>query len=135
MLPIFVQELPARLAPNAWPYFPEYAGIGAANGWVPSEVYSLFVTVFTLEVLGVTANDLTDKLSSLFVIKGHCCNKKDVGLIAHEVQEIYPFLVNGIKNDPNTNQSINYIGLIGILIKEVQELKKRVSNLEWLLKL
>jgi hypothetical protein len=57
-------------------------------------------------------------------------NKKDIGLIAHEVQEIYPFLVNGIKDDPDMNQSVNYIGFISILIKEVQDLKKRVSMLE-----
>jgi len=27
-------------------------------------------------------------------------------------------------------QSLNYIGLIGVLVKEIQELKKRVSILE-----
>ena len=56
-------------------------------------------------------------------------NKKDLGILAHELQEIYPFLVTGTK-DSDEYQSINYIGLIGILIKEIQELKKRVSFLE-----
>jgi len=56
-------------------------------------------------------------------------NKQDIGLIAHELQEIYPFLVNGEKDGPET-QSINYNGLIGLLIKEIQELKKEIKLLQ-----
>ena len=56
-------------------------------------------------------------------------NKNDVGFIAHEVQEIFPFLVNGEK-DGRENQSMNYIGLISILIKEVKELKIQHSILK-----
>jgi hypothetical protein len=56
-------------------------------------------------------------------------NKQDIGLIAHELQEHYPFLVNGEKDGPTT-QSVNYIGLIGMLIHEIQQLKIRVSTLE-----
>ena len=55
--------------------------------------------------------------------------KQDIGFIAHEVQDIFPFLVNGEK-DGEEIQSLNYIGLIGILTKELQELKKRVKELE-----
>jgi hypothetical protein len=62
-------------------------------------------------------------------------NKKtgiqDIGLIAHELQDIYPFLVRGEK-DGSEMQSINYIGLIGILIKEIQDLKKEVATLSTL---
>jgi hypothetical protein len=52
-----------------------------------------------------------------------------IGLIAHELQPYYPFLVTGTK-DGNNTQSINYTGLIGVLIKEIQELKQRVAKLE-----
>jgi hypothetical protein len=59
--------------------------------------------------------------------------KKDkttaIGLIAHEVQPYFPFLVANEKDGEQT-QSVNYIGLIGVLIKEVQVLKARVSSLE-----
>jgi hypothetical protein len=55
--------------------------------------------------------------------------KQDIGLIAHELQEHYPFLVNGEK-DGEDMQSVNYIGLIGILIKEIQDLKVKVKHLE-----
>jgi hypothetical protein len=55
--------------------------------------------------------------------------KKDMGFIAHELQDILPFLVTGEKDGPN-NQSINYLGLIPLLVKEIQELKERVKILE-----
>ena len=56
-------------------------------------------------------------------------NKQDMGFLAHEVQEIYPFLVEGEK-DGDTTQSLNYQGLIAVLVKEIQDLKKRVAILE-----
>ena len=55
--------------------------------------------------------------------------KQNIGVIAHELQEIYPILVEGEK-DGDEYQSVNYIGLIGILIKEIKELKIRINNLE-----
>ena len=56
-------------------------------------------------------------------------NKQDVGLIAHELQEYYPELVSGVKDGPEI-QTINYIGLIPILIKEIKDLKNKFLNLE-----
>jgi hypothetical protein len=56
-------------------------------------------------------------------------NNQDIGLIAHELQEQYPFLVSGEK-DGIEKQSVNYTGIIGILINEIKSLKKRVSILE-----
>ena len=55
--------------------------------------------------------------------------KQDIGFIAHEVQEVFPCLVTG-KKDGEQTQSLNYLGLIGVLVKEIQELKKRVAILE-----
>lgn len=54
---------------------------------------------------------------------------QDIGFIAHEVQEEFPYLVSGEK-DGEQMQSLNYTGLIGVLVKEIQELKKRVHILE-----
>ena len=55
--------------------------------------------------------------------------KESIGLIAHELQEYYPFLVEGEKDGPNI-QRVNYIGLIGVLIREVQDLKREVKELK-----
>jgi hypothetical protein len=57
-------------------------------------------------------------------------NKRDIGLIAHELEEIYTELVEGVKDDENIFQSINYLGLIPILINEIKELKKNHIKLE-----
>jgi len=56
-------------------------------------------------------------------------NHQDIGLIAHEVQEYFPYLVNGDK-DGQQYQSINYNAIIPILVKEIQDLKQRVRQLE-----
>ncbi|MDC1151608.1 tail fiber domain-containing protein [Pelagibacteraceae bacterium] len=55
--------------------------------------------------------------------------RQDFGVIAHEIQEQIPFLVTGEK-DGEHHQSVNYNGLIGLLLNEVQQLKKRVNELE-----
>ena len=55
-------------------------------------------------------------------------NREDIGLIAGEVQEHYPQLV---KNDHKGNAlGINYSKLTAILIKAVQDLSTRITNLE-----
>ena len=54
--------------------------------------------------------------------------KHDMGFVAHEVQEIFPFLVTGEK-DGKDMQSINYNGFIALLVKEVQDLKKENKDL------
>jgi hypothetical protein len=55
--------------------------------------------------------------------------KQGIGFIAHEIQEHYPFLVTGVKDDTAALQTVDYIGLIGVLVKEIQELKKTVAGL------
>ena len=54
-------------------------------------------------------------------------HKPDIGLIAHELQLHFPQLVTGERDGTNI-QTINYIGLIPILIREIQQLKK--DNIE-----
>ena len=56
-------------------------------------------------------------------------DQSDMGLIAHELQEVYPFLVNGVKDGAN-HQSINYTSLIALLIKEMQEMKRKNARNE-----
>jgi hypothetical protein len=55
--------------------------------------------------------------------------KHEIGLLAHELQSHYPYLVNGEKDGENL-QSINYTGLIGLLIKEIQDAKKEIQELK-----
>jgi hypothetical protein len=54
--------------------------------------------------------------------------RQEYGFIAHEIQKHFPMLVTGEKDGP-MNQSINYTGVIPILVSEIQELKKMVKEL------
>lgn len=54
---------------------------------------------------------------------------EEIGFLAHEVQEVFPFLVNGEKDGENL-QTLNYIGLIGVLVKEIQDLKREMKQLK-----
>ena len=56
-------------------------------------------------------------------------NTKNLGVIAHELQELYPCLVSGQK-DGEEMQSVNYIGIIPLLISEVKSLKKIVKQIQ-----
>jgi hypothetical protein len=73
--------------------------------------------------------DEEDTISNLRPVKylNKQTNKNDFGLIAHELQLEYPDLVSGTK-DGTEYQSVNYTGLISILIKEIQDLKIITSN-------
>lgn len=51
-----------------------------------------------------------------------------VGVIAQEVEEILPELVS--TRSDNGNKSVNYNGLVGVLIEAVKELSSRVEHLE-----
>jgi hypothetical protein len=77
-----------------------------------------------IELLG---SDFT--VSKLVPVKYYnkLLRKDDVGFIAHEVQEIFPQFVDGEK-DGEDYQSVNYTGIIAILVKEIQQLKQ--ENLE-----
>ena len=81
--------------------------------------------------------DNIKKLDDTFTVKylnpvsytNNKLHKTDFGLIAHELQEHFPELVTGEKDSAEL-QTINYIGLIPILIKEIQKLNERVEKLE-----
>jgi hypothetical protein len=53
--------------------------------------------------------------------------RKDIGFIAHELQEHYPELVKGEK-DGDIMQSVDYNGILVLLINEVQRLKQDIKQ-------
>lgn len=55
-------------------------------------------------------------------------NKPSIGIIAQEIEKVLPQLVNE-RSDTGT-KSVNYNGLIGVLIEAVKELSQRVEELE-----
>jgi hypothetical protein len=53
--------------------------------------------------------------------------RNDIGFIAHELQEQYPDLVDGEKDGDNM-QSVDYTGILALLINEVQRLKADIKH-------
>jgi len=115
--------------------------LSGTNNWLGPNTFTQTVTALAFNVtsdyrikddvnsLHVRPDEFTvDKLRPVTYYNNQT-KKHDIGLIAHELQEEYPFLVNGEKDGENY-QSVNYIGIIGILIKEIQELKSRIALLE-----
>jgi hypothetical protein len=76
-----------------------------------------------------TTNNYTIDFLEPYQYHNKLSNQINIGLIAHEVQEEMPFLVSGNKDDPEY-QSINYIGLIPLLIHELKQLKRRYDKIE-----
>ena len=53
-------------------------------------------------------------------------NKKpSIGVIAQEVEKVFPSLVKTAEN-----KSVNYNGLVGVLIEAIKELKKQIEELK-----
>jgi|LauGreDrversion4_2_1035121.scaffolds.fasta_scaffold53024_2 hypothetical protein len=112
-------------------------GIGKTNPTVALDVSgnvnaTAYNTTSDYRIKGnATRLDETYSLDKLIPVTYTNLNsgKQDIGLIAHELQEVYPFLVTGEK-DGTELQTVNYTGLIGVLIKEIQVLSSKVSNLE-----
>jgi hypothetical protein len=63
-----------------------------------------------------------------FIISQEENNKNQIGLIAQEVEQVYPELVylNGIKN----YKSVRYAEIVSVLIEAVKELKQENENLK-----
>ena len=55
-------------------------------------------------------------------------DRKSLGVIAQEVEELFPELISE-RTDTGT-KSVNYNGLVGVLIEAVKELSARVDELE-----
>lgn len=71
---------------------------------------------------------VVDKLKPVIYNKSNK-EEQEIGFIAHEVKEEYPYLVSGEK-DGERYQTVNYVGLIAVLVNEIQMLKKRIKEIE-----
>jgi len=74
-----------------------------------------------------TINNALDKISNLRGVRFDWkeSGKSSYGVIAQELQEVLPELVHG--NDPKT---VNYNGIIGVLIEAIKELKNEIEILK-----
>jgi hypothetical protein len=127
--------------PNYWYYNPTSFGYwnngsttGQAQNWyIQNTGVATFSTVTTQSDYRLKKNvkqlDDSFTVDNLAPVEYDINDKHDMGFLAHEVQEHYPFLVDGEK-DGDKIQSINYNGFIALLVKEIQNLKKEVEELK-----
>ncbi len=99
-----------------------FSGIVTASSFTSTSDYRIKENVIPLDNSFVVDNLIP------VTYKNIKTEKQDIGFIAHELQEQFPYLVTGIK-DGEQLQTVNYIGLIGLLVKEIQDLKKETKDL------
>jgi len=62
-------------------------------------------------------------------------NGREIGVMAHELQEVLPYLVSGKKDEVDTNgqpviQRVNYAKLVPVLLKAIQEQQQQLNALQ-----
>jgi hypothetical protein len=91
----------------------------------PSSTLSDYRIKSQLEPL---TNYSVDNLYPLKYYNKHT-NKVEIGFLAHEVQQQFPDLVTGEKDGPEL-QTLDYKSLIGVLVKEMKDLKAEIKELK-----
>jgi len=105
---------------------------------VDGDVIAASTTVSSDENLKENINVFENALDSLEHLKGVSFDwKKDKdksgGVIAQDVLKVYPYLVKDVKDlncDCPSHLTVNYNGLVGVLIEAVKELNQKVKELE-----
>ena len=115
-----------------------YGSLNNPNTWTGTNTFTKTLTAYALNAPSdYRIKKNKQPLDESFTIKNLnpviydniLTQHKDIGLIAHELQEYYPELVTGEK-DGKEYQKVNYIGLIPILINEIKNLHNKFENLE-----
>ena len=65
----------------------------------------------------------------IYDYKWKATNDRMIGVMAHELQEILPYAVQGVK-DGEQMQSVDYSKIVPVAIKAIQETDSKVVQLE-----
>ena len=103
-----------------YPLYGKYAGYFLGN-------FDVVGSVTAPSIIQPSDLQLSDNITSISSRGGVDIDKKHFGLIAQELQTIYPELV--VKGQDGY-LGVNYIELVPILIRSIQELSQKVENLE-----
>jgi hypothetical protein len=87
--------------------------------------------------LEVDFNKILDLRPKQYTYKDDVDHKIHYGLVAQEVEELYPDLVYSIKNNDSSSdnsdnnlKSVNYVEMIPLLLLKIQDLQKQVDELK-----
>jgi hypothetical protein len=104
---------------------------------VESDVYAYSSSIASDRKLKTNIVEIPKALDKVKALQGVTFDYKDkergssVGLIAQDVQEIYPELVKlipALNEGDESYQSLNYSGIIGLLVEAVKELSDKVGD-------
>ena len=90
-----------------------------------TNIQSLSQSLSIINQLRPVSYNFTDNSDNTKFRKGG--DGKEIGLLAQEVEKIFP---NAVLTDPDGNKLINYTHLIAVLIDAVKDLSTQVSALE-----
>ena len=80
---------------------------------------------------GSVLNDIAKVHPYRFSYSGTASSDKTLGLLAQEVEAVFPELIIGSGSGPGPEKKyVNYDGLVAVLLKAVQELTERICVLE-----
>ena len=99
-------------------------GTVTANSFNASSDYRLKENIEKLNIADCSVDNLNPVS---YILKTN--KEPHLGFLAHELQEYFPTAVTGVK-DGETMQTVNYLELIPVLVKEIQQLKKEVTLLK-----
>jgi len=81
-----------------------------------------------------TITSATDKLTQLDGVTFNWIKDgtPSIGVIAQQVQGVFPELVTEVENLKNNGKhlTVNYSGLVGVLIESIKELRKEIEDLK-----
>jgi hypothetical protein len=77
-------------------------------------------------VMSIPSEFNVDRLNPVYY-QNTQLKQPEMGFLAHDVQAEYPFLVSGVKDGPNL-QTLNYTGIIPLLVREVKDLKEVIQR-------
>lgn len=87
-------------------------------------------------ILKENINTISEPISKLSEINGveftwKKDNTQSIGVIAQEVEKVFPQLINKVTNlkDDGEHLTVNYSGLIGVLIESVKDLQTQITKL------
>jgi len=72
--------------------------------------------------------DLVNKIK-IYDYKWKATNDRMIGVMAHELQEILPYAVTGVK-DGSEMQQVDYSKIVPVLVQAIKDLNQKITNLE-----
>jgi hypothetical protein len=101
---------------------------GAGNVYIGGALYTTSDYRIKTNVVTLDGSYTIDNLNPV-QYKNTLTGEHEYGFIAHDLQKVYPDMVVGEK-DGDKYQHVMYTNLIGVIVKDVQELKHRLDLLE-----